>query len=110
MLCNPLYKLICIYVGLELSSTHWLPLIQAAIPGKNDKKLPGHIAQSVTGLATDACLTADPGASSSIPALSHTFFEIDHEIISMLILLSSAETFKKSSLSVTSESMCTKYW
>ena len=28
------------------------------------------------------CLTADPGVTSSIPALSHTFAEIDHEIIS----------------------------
>ena len=28
----------------------------------------GHVAQSVTCLATDACLTADPGVASSIPA------------------------------------------
>ena len=28
---------------------------------------PGHIAQSVTCLATDASLTADPGVASSIP-------------------------------------------
>ena len=32
----------------------------------------------------------------SIPARSHTFVEIDHEIFSMVILLPSAETFKKS--------------
>ena len=31
--------------------------------------------------------TADPGVVSSIPALSHTFVEIDREIISMVILL-----------------------
>ena len=43
---------------------------------------PGRVAQSVTRLATDACLTADPGVASSIPARSHTFVEIDHEIIS----------------------------
>ena len=43
---------------------------------------PGRVAQSVTCLATDACLTADPGVASSIPARSHTFVEIDHEIIS----------------------------
>ena len=30
-----------------------------------------------------------------IPARSHTFVEIDHEIISMVILLPSAESFKK---------------
>ena len=55
----------------------------------------GHVAQSVTCLATDASLTADPGVASSIPARSHTFVEIDHEIISTVILLSSAESFKK---------------
>ena len=33
--------------------------------------------------------------SSSIPARSHTFVEIDHEIISTVILLPSAESFKK---------------
>ena len=48
---------------------------------------PGRVAQSVTCLATDACLTADPGVVSSIPARSYTFVEIDHEIISMVILL-----------------------
>ena len=31
--------------------------------------------------------TADPGVASSILALSHTFVEIAHEIISMVILL-----------------------
>ena len=50
---------------------------------------------SVTCLATDASLTADPGVASSIPARSHTFVEIDHEIISTVILLPSAESFKK---------------
>ena len=47
----------------------------------------GRVAQSVTCLATDACLTADPGVASSIPARYHTFVEIDHEIISTVILL-----------------------
>ena len=46
-------------------------------------------------LATDASLTADPGVASSIPARSHTFVEIDHEILSMLILIPSADSFKK---------------
>ena len=49
--------------------------------------IPGRVAQSVTCLATDACLTADPGVASSIPARYHTFVEIDHEIISTVILL-----------------------
>ena len=57
--------------------------------------LPARLAQSVTCLATDACLTADPGVASSIGARSHTFVEIDHEIISMVSLLPSAVSFKK---------------
>ena len=50
---------------------------------------------TVTCLATDACLTADPGIVSSIPVWSHTFVEIDHEIISTVILLPSDDSFKK---------------
>ena len=61
----------------------------------DNPSIPGRVAQSVTCLATDACLTADPGVASSIPARSHTFVEIDHEIISMVILLPSADSFKK---------------
>ena len=57
--------------------------------------LPGRVAQSVTCLATDAYLTADPGVASSIPVRSHTFVEIDHEMISTVILLPSADLFKK---------------
>ena len=57
--------------------------------------LPGSVAQSLTCLATDASLTADPGVASLIPARSHTLLEIDHEIISPVILLPSAESFKK---------------
>ena len=55
----------------------------------------GRVAQSVTCLAKDASLTAIPGVSSSTPARSHTFVEIAHEIISMVILLPSTESFKK---------------
>ena len=51
--------------------------------------------QSVTCLATDACLTSDPGVPSLIAALSNTFMEIDHEIIYTVIFLPSAESFKK---------------
>ena len=85
------------------------------------------------------CLTANPGVGSLITARSHTFLEIDHEIISTVILLPSADAFKKGccqlpvfffghfySLNqysgkgslpksqikslVTSESMCTNNW
>ena len=57
--------------------------------------IPGRVAQSVTCLVTDAKLTADPGVASLIPARSHTFVEIDDEIISTVILLPSAESFMK---------------
>ena len=62
----------------------------------------GPLAQSV------ASLTADPGVASLIPARSHTFVEIDHEIISTVILLLSL--IQEGLLSVTSERMCTKNW
>ena len=58
-------------------------------PLSEDTHLPGHVAQSVTCLATDASLTADPGVASWTPAPSHTFMEIDQEIISTIILLPS---------------------
>ena len=67
--------------------------LQSAI-GVNSVQ-PGRVAQSVTCLATDACLAAIPGVASSIPAQSHTFVEIDHEIFSTVILLPSADSFKK---------------
>ena len=57
--------------------------------------IPGRVVQSVMCQATDASVTADPGVASSIPARSYTFVEIDHEIFSTVILLPSAESFKK---------------
>ena len=63
--------------------------------GSHRNSKPGRVAQSVTCLVTDAKLTADPGVASSSPAQSHTFVEIDHEIISTVILLPSAESFMK---------------
>ena len=57
--------------------------------------IPESVAQSVTCLATDACLTAYPGVASSNPVRSHTFVEIDHKMISKVILLPSADSFKK---------------
>ena len=59
------------------------------------REQPGRVAQPVTCLAIDASLTADPGVASSILAWSHTFVEIDHEIISTVSLLPSPESFKK---------------
>ena len=48
-------------------------------------KVTGRVAQLVTCLTADACLTANPGVTSSIPAQSYTFVDIDHEIISTVI-------------------------
>ena len=62
----------------------------------------GRLAQSV------ASLTADPGVGGSVPTLSHTFVEIDHEIVSMVILL--LPLIQEGLLSLTRESMCRKYW
>ena len=48
--------------------------------------------QLVTCLTADACLIADPGVASSIQARSHTFAEIDREIISMVVIVSSSDS------------------
>ena len=65
---------------------------------------PGCAAQSITCLATDANLTVDPGVASLITTQSHTFLKIDHEIIPPFCWI-----IQEGLLSVTSESMCTKY-
>ena len=62
---------------------------------KVDRTGPRSAVGNVAYLATDACLTAAPGVASSNPARSHTFVEIDHEIISTVILFPSPEPFKK---------------
>ena len=43
-------------------------------------------------LPADACLTAKPGVASSIQVWSHTFMEIDHEKVTMAILLPFAKS------------------
>ena len=53
------------------------------------------------------CLTADAEVTSLIPAWYHTFAEIDNELISKAILI---PLIQEQLLSVSSESMCTKYW
>ena len=62
--------------------------------------MPGPIGLLIVSLA------ADPGVASSIPAQSQTFIEIDHEIMVILLL----PLIQEGLLSVTSKSMCTKYW
>ena len=62
----------------------------------------GPVAQSV------ANPIADPGTLSLIMAPFHTFMEVDHEIFSIVILL--LPLIQEGLVSVTSKSMCTKYW
>ena len=66
----------------------------------------GNLSSKQPGLV--ASLIADPGVASSIPAQSATFLEINHEIISMVILL--LPLIQEGLLSVSSENMCTRYW
>ena len=61
----------------------------------NGLYLSGRVAQSKTCLTIDVPLTTDPGVASSIPAMSHTFVETDHKIISTVNILPSADSFKK---------------
>ena len=80
------------YMGLDAKKNCLQGMVNNTGP---NQPVPGRVVQLVTCLATDACLTADPGVASSIPARYHTFVEIDHEIISTVILLPSADLFKK---------------
>ena len=73
----------------------------------NQGRLQTGIAQLVTFLTADTCLTADSGVTSSISAHSHTFVETDREMISMVI--ASLPLIKEGLVSVTSQSMFTKY-
>ena len=93
----------CVFSGFQLMSgfrlystdpSNRIPVREIRPSGLKSGK-PGRVAQSVTCLATDVCLTADPGVASLIPVRSHTFVEIDHEMISTVILLPSADSFKK---------------
>ena len=91
------YKRFRAHVQKVLRDAYW-KYVSNIFTFENDSSDPdtlGHVAQSVTCLATDAYLTEDPGVASSIQARYHTFVEIDHEIISTVILLPSADLFKK---------------
>ena len=51
---------------------------------------------AVSNVSGYRCVSdCNPGVASSIRAQSYTFVEIDHEIISTVILLPSADSFKK---------------
>ena len=83
------------YIRIHSYTYNWYHSWQASIRQLQTRGSPGRVGQPVTCLVTDAKLTADPGVASSILAQSHTFVEIDHEIISTVILLPSAESFMK---------------
>ena len=83
-----------VWYGTILFVYDFLVGVISTYTGRLNTYMPGRVAQSVTCLATDACLTADPGVASSIPVRSHTFVEIDHEMNSTVILLPSADSFK----------------
>ena len=65
----------------------------------DDKPIPGFLYQEICNILSPikdqldlqarsvTSPTADPGIASLIRSWSHTFMEIDHEIISMVILL-----------------------
>ena len=89
-----LASLVMSTVCLGMDFHKWASTRFCYLSNMHKSLLPIRVAQSVTCLATGASLIADPGAASSIPARSHTFVEIDYEIISMVILLPSAESFK----------------
>ena len=97
--CHSITKITYMYIiRVQIMSASWCaePINQ---PCRLKVKLkimgPGCVVQLVTCLATDACLTAYPGVANSILAQSHTFMVIYHEIISTVILLPSADAFKK---------------
>ena len=53
---------------------------------------PGQVVQSVMCLTANMCLIEDQGVTSLIPGWFNTFMEIDHIIISSIILLPSADS------------------
>ena len=64
--------------------------------------------QNITPPPPKPSLTADPRVASLIPTRSHTFVENDIEITSTVILI--LPLIQEGLLSVTSHSMCPKYW
>ena len=65
----------CMARKIYLSTCIYVPVIfvtQSKCLFQDRSVLSGRVGQSVTCLATDASLTADPGAASSIAARSHS--------------------------------------
>ena len=78
------------FPGFIYQSLHGTAVLLLSLSGYI--AVPGRVAQLVKCLTADMCLAADPGVSSSILARSHSFLEIDHEIISKAILLPSPDS------------------
>ena len=93
---------------LKVSGYHSWSLLQPLLYITGNKSVldlyPGRVAQWVTCLATDACLTADPGVS--VP-----YFRGDWSWNNFYGHSPPFRWFiQEGLLSVTSESMCTNYW
>ena len=88
---------------------HFITSGPALIPQQDDYKTRKDTESRFTkpGPTIQASPTADPGVASLSPPRSNTIVEIDHEIISTVILLL---LLIQEGLSVTSKSMCMKYW
>ena len=70
------------------------------------------VSHSAVGKAsgTDASLAAARGVASSIPAWSHTFVEIDYELISTVFLLPSAKVCARSTVNCLFKLAQEKVW
>ena len=69
--------------------------IQAAVKGSDQTAQAGLSLSDRTYHIVGNLMSQLGEVASSIPVQSHTFVEIDHEIISTVILLPSADLFKK---------------
>ena len=80
-------RLWCITVSLSLS--HWHPEWGVVLDCMDSWSLHPYLLSKQSGLVAQsvASLAADPGVASLLPAQSPSFLEINHEIISMVILL-----------------------
>ena len=93
------------YFRRQLSKRHVTPKINFCKIKKKLRKIHHKtalvwlfvISLTSSGHSNKACLhfSTQKRVASSIPVRSHTFVEIDHEIISTVILLPSADSFKK---------------
>ena len=92
---------------MKKESTWWAPHLLNEEQKYTHVRTARKLRSAVGNVSGYRCVSEVP---SSIPVRSHTFVEIDHEIISAVILLPSADFIQEGLLSFTSESMCTNHW